>query len=236
MPHRPQPPRPRLPTAALSCRSMPPTSERVPGPRCSCSRPRRSGPIPSGSRSASVTRICREPGWPEDRPVPRPGDGPCTRCAATSADVKALGSLSRHAYGAQFAQAWVHTDTGEVRVRRMVGVFAAGRIVNPRTARSQLIGGMTMGLSMALHEEGVMDGEFGDYANHDLAGYHVASCADVVDIEADWLDERDSRINPLGTKGIGEIGIVGTAAAVANAVYNATGVRVRELPITIEDL
>ncbi|HEY4992853.1 MAG TPA: xanthine dehydrogenase family protein molybdopterin-binding subunit [Nakamurella sp.] len=159
-----------------------------------------------------------------------------TVTADTSADVKALGSLSRHAYGAQFAQAWVDTDTGEVRVPRMVGVFAAGRIVNPRTARSQLIGGMTMGLSMALHEEGMVDAAYGGYANHDLAGYHVASCADVVDIEADWLDERDSRINPLGTKGIGEIGIVGTAAAVANAVYNATGVRVRELPITIEDL
>ena len=125
-------------------------------------------------------------------------------------------------------------DTGELRVPRMVGVFAAGRIVNPRTARSQLIGGMTMGLSMALHEEGVMDGEFGDYANHDLAGYHIASCADVGSIEVECLDERDTRINPLGTKGIGEIGIVGTAAAVANAVYHATGVRVRDLPITLE--
>jgi xanthine dehydrogenase YagR molybdenum-binding subunit len=117
----------------------------------------------------------------------------------------------------------------------MVGVFAAGRIVNPRTARSQLIGGMTMGLSMALHEEGVMDGISGDYANHDLAGYHIASCADVGSIEVEFLDERDGRINPLGTKGIGEIGIVGTAAAVANAVHHATGVRVRDLPIQLED-
>jgi len=134
------------------------------------------------------------------------------------------------------AEAWVDMVTGEVRIPRMLGVFAAGRIVNPRTARSQLIGGMTMGLSMALHEEGVMDPAFGDYANHDLAGYHIASCADIGSIEVECLDEQDSAINPLGTKGIGEIGIVGTAAAVANAVYHATGVRVRELPITIESV
>ena len=155
--------------------------------------------------------------------------------ANTSADLKARENVSRHAYGAQFVEVWVDMDTGELRVPRMVGVFAAGRIVNPRTARSQLIGGMTMGLSMALHEEGVMDGQFGDYANHDLAGYHIATCADVGSIEVECLDERDTRINPLGTKGIGEIGIVGTAAAVANAVYHATGVRVRDLPIQLED-
>ena len=158
-----------------------------------------------------------------------------TVTANTSADLKARENLSRHAYGAQFVEVWVDMDTGELRVPRMVGVFAAGRIVNPRTARSQLIGGMTMGLSMALHEEGVMDGEFGDYGNHDFAGYHIASCADVGSIEVEFLDERDTRINPLGTKGIGEIGIVGTAAAVANAVYHATGVRVRDLPIHLED-
>jgi xanthine dehydrogenase YagR molybdenum-binding subunit len=158
-----------------------------------------------------------------------------TVTANTSADLKARENLSRHAYGAQFVEVWVDQDTGELRVPRMVGVFAAGRIVNPRTARSQLIGGMTMGLSMALHEEGVMDGISGDYANHDLAGYHIASCADVGSIEVEFLDERDGRINPLGTKGIGEIGIVGTAAAVANAVHHATGVRVRDLPIQLED-
>lgn len=163
-------------------------------------------------------------------------DEDLTVTANTSADLKAREELSRYAFGAQFVQARVNIDTGEVRVPRMVGVFAAGRIVNPRTARSQLIGGMTMGLSMALHEEGVMDLAFGGYANNDLAGYHIASCADVGRIDVEWLDERDNRINPLGTKGIGEIGIVGTAAAVANAVCNATGVRVRSLPITIEDI
>ncbi len=159
-----------------------------------------------------------------------------TITASTSADLKAREELSRYAFGAQFVQVRVNMDTGEVRVPRMVGVFAAGRIVNPTTARSQLIGGMTMGLSMALHEDGVMDQAFGGYANSDLASYHIASCADVGAIDVEWLDERDTRINPLGTKGIGEIGIVGTAAAVANAVYNATGVRVRSLPITMEDL
>ncbi len=103
-------------------------------------------------------------------------------------------------------------DTGEVRVPRLLGVFAAGRVVNPTTARSQFLGGMTMGLGMALHEESTMDHRFGDYVNDDLAGYHVPACADVgTAIEAYWLDERDPDVNPLGIKGIGEIGIVGVA-------------------------
>jgi xanthine dehydrogenase YagR molybdenum-binding subunit len=115
-------------------------------------------------------------------------------------------------------------------------VFGAGRIVNPRTARSQLVGGMTMGLGMALLEESVLDPQFGDYVNHDLAGYHVACNADVRDIQAHWIDEEDPHLNPMGSKGIGEIGIVGTAAAIANAVHHATGIRVRELPIRLDDL
>jgi len=125
----------------------------------------------------------------------------------------------------------VDADTGEITVPRLLGVFAAGRILNPKTARSQLIGGMTMGLSMALHEESIMDARFGDFLNADLAGYHVAACADVRDIEAVWIDEEDHRLNPMGSKGIGEIGIVGTATAIAGAVHHATGIRVRELPI-----
>jgi len=95
---------------------------------------------------------------------------------------------------------------------------------------------MTMGVSMALHEHGVMDPQFGDYANHDLATYHVAANADIGEIDVSWLDEVDTDVNGPGVKGIGEIGIVGTAAAVANAVYNATGVRVRDLPITLDTL
>ncbi len=156
---------------------------------------------------------------------------------STADDVKELeGGFSRHAFGAQFVEAWVDRDTGEVRVPRMVGVFAAGRIVNARTARSQFIGGMTMGMSMALHEEGVMDAAFGDYANHDLATYHIAAHADIGDIDVSWVEENDPHLGHNGTKGIGEIGIVGTAAAVANAVYHATGVRLRDLPLHLEDL
>ncbi|QYN38421.1 xanthine dehydrogenase family protein molybdopterin-binding subunit [Pseudonocardia sp. DSM 110487] len=140
------------------------------------------------------------------------------------------------AFGAQFAEARVHADTGEIRVPRLLGVFDAGRIVNPRTARSQFIGGTTMGLSMALEEESILDPRFGHVVNHDLAEYHVAVDADVGDVQAYWLDRPDPRVNPMGAKGIGEIGIVGTAAAVSNAVHHATGVRVRELPITLDKL
>ena len=141
-----------------------------------------------------------------------------------------------HSFGAQFAEVRVDEDTAEIRVARLVGVFAAGRIVNPVTARSQLIGGMTMGISMALLETGLLDREYGDYLNHDLAQYEIATCADVRMVEAHWIDERDDFVSPMGAKGIGEIGIVGTAAAIANATYNATGVRVRDLPIRLEDL
>lgn len=144
--------------------------------------------------------------------------------------------FSAHSFGAQFVEVRVDADTGEVRVPRMVGVFSAGRIVNPRTARSQLMGGMVWGLSMALHEHSVMDHSLGLVMNHDLAEYHIASHSDVVDIDVSWLDEEDLHANALGAKGIGEIGITGTAAAVANAVHNATGIRVRDLPITPDTL
>jgi xanthine dehydrogenase YagR molybdenum-binding subunit len=149
----------------------------------------------------------------------------------TRDEIAAQADVVRHAYGAQFAEVAVDVRTGEIRVPRLLGVFAAGRIVNPITARSQLIGGMIWGLSMALFEESVMDAEFGDYLNHDLAGYHFAANADVGDIDVSWIDERDDQTNPSGIKGVGEIGIVGTAAAIANAVWHATGHRQRHLPI-----
>jgi len=151
--------------------------------------------------------------------------------ADTADDIAAMADVDRHAYGAQFAEVRVDLDSGEVVLSRMLGVFAAGRILNSRTARSQFIGGMTMGASMALHEHGVMDARRGDYVNHDLATYHVAAAADIPDIHVEWLDEHDDQLNPVGGKGIGEIGNVGAAAAIANAVWHATGVRVRDLPI-----
>jgi len=139
-----------------------------------------------------------------------------------------------HAFGAQFAEVRVHEDTGEVRAPRLLGVFAAGRIINAKTGRSQFLGGMTMGLSMALHENSVVDPRYGHVANHDFAEYHIATNADVGAVEVHWIDEEDPYVNPVGSKGIGEIGICGTAAAVANAAHHATGVRVRELPVTLD--
>jgi xanthine dehydrogenase YagR molybdenum-binding subunit len=144
--------------------------------------------------------------------------------------------FAMHSFGAQFAEVHVNVDTGEIRVPRMLGVFSVGRIINPRTARSQFIGGMTMGLSMALHEESVMDPRFGHVVNQDFAGYHIAANADIADLEAIWLDEQDPHSNPMGSRGIGEIGIVGAAAAIANAAWHATGIRVRDLPITPDKL
>jgi xanthine dehydrogenase YagR molybdenum-binding subunit len=164
--------------------------------------------------------------------APSPGD----EATGTVPDNPAAETVSLHSFGAQFAHVRVHSDTGEVRVPRMLGVFSAGRIVNPLTARSQFVGGMTMGLSMALHEESVLDPRFGHVVNHDLASYHIATNADIADIDAVWLDEEDPYANPMGIRGIGEIGIVGAAAAIANAVHHATGVRVRDLPITPDRL
>ncbi|GHJ33389.1 oxidoreductase [Streptomyces hygroscopicus subsp. sporocinereus] len=161
-------------------------------------------------------------------------DGGLEVVADTTEDVERRADLSRHTFGAQFAQVRVDGDTGEVRVDRMLGVFAAGRIVNPHTARSQFLGAMTMGLSMALLEVGEVDPVFGDFANHDFAGYHIAAHADVPKLDVMWLEESDNTSNPVGAKGIGELGIVGAAAAIANAFHHATGERVRDLPIRIE--
>ena len=149
---------------------------------------------------------------------------------------EAAEQYAMHAFGAQFVAVEVDPDTGEIMVPRALGVFATGRIVNPRTARSQFLGGMTMGISTALWEHSEMDPVTGHYVNHDLAEYHVATCADIRDLEVEWIEEDDPHVNPMGTKGIGEIGIVGTAAAVANAVHNATGIRIRDLPITSDKL
>ncbi len=142
------------------------------------------------------------------------------------------GDYSMHAFGAHFVEVRVDRDTGEVRLPRATSVYAAGTIVNARTARSQFLGGFSMGVSMALHEESVADARLGHYVNHDLAEYHVATNADIGELDVHWLEEDDPYVNELGMKGIGEIGITGAAAAVANAYWHATGLRVRDLPIT----
>ncbi|MFG2515846.1 xanthine dehydrogenase family protein molybdopterin-binding subunit [Streptomyces sp. NPDC048584] len=187
------------------------------------------GSMGTRSWAWAITAAAREL---RDRLVPGgtiPPEGITVRSDTTAA-LGALAQKERHSFGAQFAEVAVDVTTGEVRVRRMLGIFAAGRIVNPLTARGQLVGGMTWGISMALHEEAVRDRASGSLYGPDLAGYHVAGHADVPAVEADWVDDPDPE-DPVGIKGIGEVGIVGAAAAVANAVWHATGVRHRNLPI-----
>jgi xanthine dehydrogenase YagR molybdenum-binding subunit len=137
-------------------------------------------------------------------------------------------------HSAVFAEVRVDSDFGSVRVTRVVDAVAAGRILNPKTAASQVAGGVVWGIGMALHEETLVDHRLGRFMNHNLAEYHVPVSADIRDIDVIFVDERDDIINPLGVKGLGEIGIVGTAAAIANAVFHATGKRVRDLPITLD--
>ncbi len=153
-----------------------------------------------------------------------------------SADQAAQAAYAMHAHGAVFAEVKVDPDFGQVRVTRLVGAFAAGTVVNPRMVRSQYYGGMIWGVSFALHEHAVMDKRSGRPMNPNLGEYHVPVNADVPDIEAILVEERDVHVNALGIKGVGEIGITGTAAAIANAVWHATGVRVRSFPITLDRL
>ncbi|WP_151523653.1 xanthine dehydrogenase family protein molybdopterin-binding subunit [Serinicoccus kebangsaanensis] len=159
-----------------------------------------------------------------------PAEGATTR--ARTRMPQGVRGVRRMAFGAHFAEVAVSEVSGEVRVRRLYGHFDGGRIMNPRTARSQLVGGMTMGLSGALFEESYRDPRFGHVVNADLAGYHVAAHADVVDIEVGWVGEPDPWMGATGAKGIGEVGIVGVPAAIGNAIFDATGLRLRELPFT----
>jgi len=142
---------------------------------------------------------------------------------------------SMHSYAAQFCEAAVHEETGEVRIRRWVGAFDTGRILNPKTATSQFRGGIVMGIGMALTEETMFDERTGRIMNASLAEYHVPVQADVPEIDILYTDVADPK-TPLGAHGIGEIGITGVAAAIANAVYHATGKRVTDLPITLDKL
>jgi xanthine dehydrogenase YagR molybdenum-binding subunit len=153
-----------------------------------------------------------------------------------AANPTAQADYAMHAHGAVFAEVKVDPDLGQIRVARMVGAFAAGRIVNPKLVQSQLFGGMIWGLSFALHEEAAMDRRSGRIMNPNLAEYHVPVNADVPSLDVLTVDEHDPHVNPLGIKGVGEIGVTGSAGAVANAVWHATGVRVRRFPIRLSDL
>jgi xanthine dehydrogenase YagR molybdenum-binding subunit len=177
------------------------------------------------ARSESYGEILRRAGLAE---IDARGKG--------AADPAAQSVYAMHAHGAVFAEVKVDPDLGQVRVTRLVGAFAAGRVINPRMVRSQFYGGMIWGVSFALHEEAVMDKRSGRILNANLAEYHVPVNADVPPMEALMIEEHDPHVNALGIKGVGEIGVTGSAGAVANAVWHATGIRVRRFPIRVEDL
>ena len=141
-----------------------------------------------------------------------------------------------YSHSAVFAEVLVDEDFGTVRMGRVVSAVAGGRILNPKTARSQLIGGIVWGISSALHEETKVDHQLGRVMNHNLAEYHIPVNSDIPEIDVIFVDEHDDFVNPLGVKGLGELGVVGVAAAIANAVFHATGKRVRDLPITPDRL
>ena len=145
-------------------------------------------------------------------------------------------NYARAAHSAVFVEVMVDEDLGTIRVTRAVSAIAGGKILNPKTARSQIIGGMVWGISKALEEESVMDHSIGRFMNHSLAEYHVPVNADIHDLDVIFVEEHDEIVNPLGVKGLGEIGIVGMPAAIANAVFHATGKRIRELPITLDKI
>jgi len=153
-----------------------------------------------------------------------------------SADPAAQAAYAMYAHGAVFAEVKVDSDLGQIRATRLVGAFAAGTIINPRLVQSQYYGGMIWGVSFALHEKTLMDRRSGRIMNANLAEYYVPVNADVPSLEAILVEEHDPHVNALGVKGVGEIGITGTAGAIANAVWHATGVRVRRFPISIEQL
>ncbi len=148
---------------------------------------------------------------------------------------KQLG-YARNTHSAIFVEVKIDEDLGLISVTRVVAAIAAGNILNPKTASSQIMGGVMWGISMALHEDSFMDHQYGRFINHDYAEYHIPVHADTPDIEVIFVQEKDTVVNPLGIKGVGEIGIIGTAAAVANAIYHATGKRIRDFPITPDKL
>jgi xanthine dehydrogenase YagR molybdenum-binding subunit len=181
----------------------------------------RDGCVRAGGREATLADLVR--------------DTPITALAKTGPG-KESQRTSQASHGAHFARVAVHAVTGEVRVRRMLGVFDIGRVLNRKTAASQLSGGMAWGIAYALCEDAVVDTRTGRFVNPDFAEYHVATHADVPAIEVHFIEEVDESANPIGAKGVGELGISGAGAAVANAIYNACRVRVRDFPVTLDKL
>lgn len=177
------------------------------------------GQLQGGARDRSLSELAGARGMTAEGEI-KPGD--------------MAKKYSQQAYGAHFAEVSVDRDTGEVRLLRMLGVFAGGRILNMKTALSQATGGMIWGIGAALMEEAIVDPRHGFFVNHDLAGYHVPVHADIPNIEAIYLPEVDDKTNPLKIKGLGELGICGAGAALANAIYNACGVRLRDYPLTLD--
>ncbi|MES3098551.1 aldehyde oxidoreductase molybdenum-binding subunit PaoC [Sphingomonas faeni] len=177
------------------------------------------GKVKSGNRSVSLSEAAGDAGISAEDSIEF-GDLTKTYAQAT--------------FGAHFVEVGVDSATGEIRVRRMSGAFAAGRILNPKSARSQVIGAMTMGVGAALMEDAIVDTRFGYFVNHDLAEYHVPAHADIPMQDVFFMDELDEKSSPMKAKGIGELGLCGVGAAIANAVYNACGVRVREYPLTLD--
>lgn len=156
--------------------------------------------------------------------------------AKVGPDMLSMMRYAAYSHSAVFVEVRVDEELGVVRVTRVVSAIAAGRILNPKTARSQILGGVVMGIGMALHEEGMIDHRTGRIMNHNLAEYHVPAHADIHDIDVIFVEEDDDKASPIGVKGLGEIGIVGVAAAVSNAIFHATGKRIRDLPITIDKI
>jgi xanthine dehydrogenase YagR molybdenum-binding subunit len=199
-------------------------------------------PVSGGSQTAATTgaavyaaatalrdKLAATPNWA------RSGQ-PYIEAQASTRQNDDAKNFSSFSFGAQFAEVHVDADLGQIRVARMTGVFAAGKILNAKTARSQFMGGMVWGISMALLEGAIYDPRLGRIVNNNLAEYHVPTNADVGNIDVAWVEEDDPHVSPIGAKGIGEIGITGSVAAIVNAIYHATGTRVRDLPVTPDKL
>jgi xanthine dehydrogenase YagR molybdenum-binding subunit len=196
------------------------------------------GSMTAASTGSAVNAVCMEARKQLDALVAQKGSVDAALASplsvtSDSAPGDEKNQYAMHSFGAVFAEVRVDRDLGEIRVPRIVASYGAGKILNAKTGRSQLIGGIVWGLGMALEEETLVDQRSGRYVNADLAEYHVPVNADIGQLDVSFVDEDDPHVNPIGVKGIGEIGITGVAAAIANAVYNATGVRVRDLPITL---